>query len=161
MACSDMKHALFTDVTVLFLYIYIYIYIYIHTYAVEAQTGSGAHPAFYRMGTWAVSPGIKWQGCEADHSSPTIAEVKKTEIYTSPPHLHGVVLSQSSTGTTLPVTVEDHGRKKPAVILIMQKQFVTLTDMKVFMTVVLKMEIAPRRNLISVLGSRLKGIVLA
>jgi hypothetical protein len=32
-------------------------------------------------------PGIKRQGCEADHSPPASAEVKKTWIYTStPPH---------------------------------------------------------------------------
>jgi hypothetical protein len=30
-------------------------------------------------------PGVKRQGCEADHSSTTIAEAKKTWIYTSTP----------------------------------------------------------------------------
>jgi hypothetical protein len=33
----------------------------------------------------ALSPGVKWQGREADHSSPTSAEVKKIWIYTSTP----------------------------------------------------------------------------
>jgi hypothetical protein len=31
----------------------------------------------------ALSPGVKQPGCEADHSLPTTAEVKKTLIYTS------------------------------------------------------------------------------
>jgi hypothetical protein len=38
------------------------------------QTGSGSHPASYPMGTGAVSPGVKWPGCEADHSPPSSAE---------------------------------------------------------------------------------------
>jgi hypothetical protein len=32
-----------------------------------------------------LSPGVKWQGREADHSPPTSAKVKKTWIYTSAP----------------------------------------------------------------------------
>jgi hypothetical protein len=47
------------------------------------QTGSGAHPASYRMSTGSLSPGIKRSGLEADHSPPTSAEVKITWIYTS------------------------------------------------------------------------------
>jgi hypothetical protein len=31
----------------------------------------------------ALSPGVKWQGREADHSPPASAEVKKLWIYTS------------------------------------------------------------------------------
>jgi hypothetical protein len=50
-----------------------------------SQTGSGAHPASYPMGTGALSPGVKWPGREADHSPQTNAEVKKTWIYTSTP----------------------------------------------------------------------------
>jgi hypothetical protein len=40
-------------------------------------------------------PGDKAPGCEADHSTPTSAEVKKTWIYIfiPPIHLHGVVLN--------------------------------------------------------------------
>jgi hypothetical protein len=43
----------------------------------------------------ALSPGVKWSGCEADHSAKTSAKVKKMWIYTSAPHtrLHGVVLN--------------------------------------------------------------------
>jgi hypothetical protein len=39
--------------------------------------------------------GLKRPGCEADHSPPTSAEVKKVWIYTPTPHirLHGVVLN--------------------------------------------------------------------
>jgi hypothetical protein len=37
------------------------------------------------MGTGGSFPGIKLQGLEADHSSPTSAEVKKMWIYTSTP----------------------------------------------------------------------------
>jgi hypothetical protein len=32
---------------------------------------------------WDLSLGIKRTGCEADHSPPTSAEIKKTWIYTS------------------------------------------------------------------------------
>jgi hypothetical protein len=47
------------------------------------QTGSGAHPASYPMGTGGSSSGVKLQRREADHSPPTSAEVKKTSVYTS------------------------------------------------------------------------------
>jgi hypothetical protein len=50
------------------------------------QTGSGAHPAPYPMGTGgAISSGVKRLCREADHSPPTSAELKNTEIYTSTP----------------------------------------------------------------------------
>jgi hypothetical protein len=34
----------------------------------------------------ALSPGVKWQGREDEHSPPTSAKVKKMWIYTSTPH---------------------------------------------------------------------------
>jgi hypothetical protein len=39
--------------------------------------------------------GVKWPGCEADHSSPSKTEVKKAWSYTStsPIRLHGMTLS--------------------------------------------------------------------
>jgi hypothetical protein len=37
------------------------------------------------MGTGGFSPRVKLQGHESDHSTPTIAEAKKTRIYTSTP----------------------------------------------------------------------------
>jgi hypothetical protein len=42
------------------------------------QTGSGAHPASYPMGTGGCSfPGVKeWPGRDADHQPPSSAEVK-------------------------------------------------------------------------------------
>jgi hypothetical protein len=43
------------------------------------------HPVSYPMGTGALSPGVRRQEREADHSPPTSAEVKKTCIYTSTP----------------------------------------------------------------------------
>jgi hypothetical protein len=45
---------------------------------------------------WALSPRVKRPGCEADHSPPLSAEVKKIWIYTyinSPIRLYGVVLN--------------------------------------------------------------------
>jgi hypothetical protein len=45
----------------------------------DIQTGSGAHPASYRMRTWAVFPGVTWLGREADDSTNT--RVKKMWIY--------------------------------------------------------------------------------
>jgi hypothetical protein len=60
------------------------------------HTGSGAQPTSYPMGiTGALSPGVKRQGREADHSPPTSAEVKKNvDLYIhSPIRLHSVVLN--------------------------------------------------------------------
>jgi hypothetical protein len=39
------------------------------------------------MDTGALSPGVKLPGCEADHSPPTSAEVKKSESVHPLPHL--------------------------------------------------------------------------
>jgi hypothetical protein len=51
------------------------------------QTGSGAHPASYPMGTGNYFSEVKRQVHEADHSRPTSAEVKKMWTYIStPPH---------------------------------------------------------------------------
>jgi hypothetical protein len=50
-----------------------------------AQTGSGAHLAFYPMGIGSFSPEMKRPGREADNSPPTSAEDKKMWIYTSTP----------------------------------------------------------------------------
>jgi hypothetical protein len=43
----------------------------------------------------ALSLGVKWPGCEADHSPPSSSKVKNVWSYTSTPavHLHGMVLS--------------------------------------------------------------------
>jgi hypothetical protein len=76
---------------------------------------------------------------------------KGRSIHPLPIHLRGIV-SQPSTGTTLPVTVEAHGRKKPG-ILISWKQFIALMDMKAFMTVLLEMEIALRLTLFQYLAA--------
>jgi hypothetical protein len=43
----------------------------------RVQTGSGAHPASYPMGTRALSLGVKRLGREADHSPPSSVEVKE------------------------------------------------------------------------------------
>jgi hypothetical protein len=41
------------------------------------QTGSGAHPVSYTVGTWCPFAGVKARpGRDADHSPPTSAEVK-------------------------------------------------------------------------------------
>jgi hypothetical protein len=50
------------------------------------QTGSGAHPASYPMGTGGSFPGGKARpGRDADHSPPSSAEVKyEYELYLSP-----------------------------------------------------------------------------
>ena len=49
------------------------------------QTGPGAHPAYYKMGTGSF-PGVKWPGQAVDHQ-PSSAEVKervKLYIYSPP-----------------------------------------------------------------------------
>jgi hypothetical protein len=53
----------------------------------SVQTGSGADPASYSIGTEALSPGIKWPGREADHSPPSSAKVKKAEAVPLLPHV--------------------------------------------------------------------------
>jgi hypothetical protein len=54
----------------------------------------------------AVSLGVKRPGREADHLPPSSGEVKNAwnYTYTPPIRLHGIVLSEKSTGTSLPVT---------------------------------------------------------
>jgi hypothetical protein len=61
----------------------------------HVQTGSGAHPGYYPMGTRGSFLGCKAAGREADHSPPSSAEVKEcVELYFhSPIRLHGMVLS--------------------------------------------------------------------
>jgi len=44
-------------------------------FSAPAQTGPGAHPASCTMGTGSF-PGVK-SGCDADHSPPSSAVVKK------------------------------------------------------------------------------------
>jgi hypothetical protein len=47
----------------------------------SVQTGPGAYPASYTMGTGSF-PGVKWPGRGADHPPPTSAEVKeRVELY--------------------------------------------------------------------------------
>jgi hypothetical protein len=50
----------------------------------SVQTGSGAHPVFYPMGTGGSFPGVNRPGRETDHSSN--AEVKNGGAI--PPHPH-------------------------------------------------------------------------
>jgi hypothetical protein len=47
------------------------------------QAGSGAHPAFFPMGTGGFVPGLKRPGCEADQLPPSSAEVKNVSSYNS------------------------------------------------------------------------------
>jgi hypothetical protein len=59
----------------------------------SVQTGSGAHPASYTIGTGALSPGGKRQWREADHSPASSAVVKNNgAIPLFPIRLHRVVL---------------------------------------------------------------------
>jgi len=54
---------------------------------------SGIQPASYSMGTWPLSPRVKWPGPEADNSPPSSAEVKNAWRYTSSPiRFHDVAL---------------------------------------------------------------------
>jgi hypothetical protein len=61
----------------------------------RVQSGSGAHPASYPIGTRGSFSAVKRPGRETDHSPPSSAEVKNARRYTSTPpvRLHGVVLS--------------------------------------------------------------------
>jgi hypothetical protein len=57
--------------------------------SIFVQTGSGAHPASYPMGTGGPFPGGKERpGRDADHSPPSSAEVKyEQELYLLSPHV--------------------------------------------------------------------------
>jgi hypothetical protein len=54
-------------------------------FSMSSRPALGVQPTSYPMGTGALSPGVKRQGREADHSPPTSAEMKKMWIYTSTP----------------------------------------------------------------------------
>jgi hypothetical protein len=85
----------------------------------RVQTGCGAHPASYPMGTGGSFLGSKAAEREAHHSLPTSVEVKNASSYTSASkyvfmlwclikqwiriHIHSVVLSSAE--TTLPFYV--------------------------------------------------------
>jgi hypothetical protein len=53
----------------------------------SVQTGCGAHPASYEMGTTWFPAGVKCPGREADHSSPSSAELKNGGTIPSLPHV--------------------------------------------------------------------------
>jgi hypothetical protein len=61
----------------------------------RVQTGSGEHQPPTQRVTGALSPGIKWPGCEADYSPPSSEEFKNEWSYSSTPpiRLHGLVLN--------------------------------------------------------------------
>ena len=56
------------------------------------QTGSGAHPASYSMGTGVPSLVVKQSGSENDHLLPSSANIKNVWSYTSTPNIgiHGM-----------------------------------------------------------------------
>jgi hypothetical protein len=73
----------------------------------RVQTGSGAHPVSYPVGTGGLSLGVKRPGRESDHSPPSSAEVKEcVKLYLhSPIRLHDMV-PKLSTGTILTLTLQ-------------------------------------------------------
>jgi hypothetical protein len=50
------------------------------------QTGPGAHPAPYTMGTGSF-PRVKWPGRDIDHPPPLAPRLRKEKSYTSTPAL--------------------------------------------------------------------------
>ena len=62
----------------------------IFLYAKNVQTVSGVRPDSYSRGNRGVFLGVKWVGREANHSSPSSAQVKKTLRYPCAP-LHAVI----------------------------------------------------------------------
>ena len=55
-------------------------------FSTPVQTGSGAHPASYTMGTGSF-PGVKRPGRGVNHPPPSSAEVKERVEYTFTPPL--------------------------------------------------------------------------
>jgi hypothetical protein len=68
----------------------------------RVQTGSGAHPASYPMGTGPLSFGVKRRGQEADHSPPYTTKVKEfVELYLHSPNTFSWRCVELSGGKTL------------------------------------------------------------
>jgi hypothetical protein len=67
----------------------------------RVQTASGAHPASYPVGTGEFFPGVKGTGREADHSSPSSAEVMNAWGITPFPHTFSWRGKYLSTGITI------------------------------------------------------------
>jgi hypothetical protein len=89
------------------------------------ETGTGVNPDFYSMDTGAFSTGVKRQGCEADHSSPTSVEVKKAWIYTStPPYIFIFIF----TFTFLPIPVVDPCRRSKTIWVPQKTGNFTITN---------------------------------
>jgi hypothetical protein len=90
----------------------------------RVQTASGAHPASYPVGTGG-SQGVKRPAREADHSSPSSAEVKNGRSYTSTPpiRLHGGCLVKHRDNFTFTFTCENNY----TFVLFRQIQFSTQT----------------------------------
>jgi hypothetical protein len=60
----------------------------------SVRTGSGAQPASYPMGTVGLSPGVRQQRREADHSPPPSAEAKNGGAMSPlPTRCHGTELN--------------------------------------------------------------------
>jgi hypothetical protein len=53
----------------------------------SVEMDSGAHPAFYSLGTRGSSPVLRLPGCEAGHSRHLVPNPRKSEDVTA---LHGV-----------------------------------------------------------------------
>jgi len=63
-------------------------------FSAPVQTGPGAHPASYTMGTGSF-PGVKRLGRGADHPPPSSAEVKEYSYTATPPlALRGLLWSE-------------------------------------------------------------------
>jgi len=65
----------------------------------HVQPGSGASPASYQWVHGALSMAVEQLPCEADHSSPSSAEVKNVWNYNSTSHassLHGPFLGKGT-----------------------------------------------------------------
>jgi hypothetical protein len=70
----------------------------------RVQNGSGAHPASSPISIMGSFPGVKQPGREADHSSPSSAEIKEcVELYLHSPNMPSWHGAQLSTRTTLPL----------------------------------------------------------
>jgi hypothetical protein len=53
----------------------------------SVQTGSGAQPASYAVGTGALSPEVKQSESECDHPRPYSAEIKNSGAIPPPPYI--------------------------------------------------------------------------
>jgi hypothetical protein len=93
----------------------------------DVHTVSGSHPVSYPVGIWVISPGVKRQGREADHSPPSSTEGKNVgAILPSPIYFYGAVFNYSRQGVTLPYIPTSQRTVKSVIVVQENNDYLSL-----------------------------------